>query len=168
MVRVHLSYVPKKQAALVEGIFESMHRYGKICEIKKMLYDGFFEGQISILLDINDEDNEVKYQPLQRMLYMEYWDRYLPATFKGVPPVCYQCRQSGHIRKNCPMVKQLTCSRCLEKGHIARFCKMKEVDIQKELNKYEKIKEGQRQNDINQKSSKGEVLSTLQPRKDPM
>lgn len=143
MVRVHLSYVPKKQAALVEGIFESMRRYGKICEIKKMLYDGFFEGQVSVLLDINDDDNEVKYQPLQRMLYMEYWDRYLPASFKGAPPVCYQCRQSGHIRKHCPMMKQLTCSRCLEKGHTARFCKMKEADFQKELCQYEKVKENQ-------------------------
>ncbi|KAI8078923.1 uncharacterized protein BX664DRAFT_287132, partial [Halteromyces radiatus] len=122
MTRVFLNYVPKKQSVLKEGILESMKFYGKVCEIKKMMNGNFFEGQVSILLDTNDDGVDKKYRPLQRMLYMAHWDRYIPATFKGAPPVCYQCRQAGHIRKECPVMKQITCSRCLEKGHTAKFC----------------------------------------------
>ncbi|KAI9302693.1 hypothetical protein BJ944DRAFT_279544 [Cunninghamella echinulata] len=64
----------------------------------------------------------------------------MSASYKGAPPVCFQCRQSGHIRKDCPMMKQITCSRYLHKGHIARFCKEKEDDIEKEIKRYEQLK----------------------------
>ncbi|KAI8093748.1 uncharacterized protein BX664DRAFT_358151 [Halteromyces radiatus] len=107
MTRVFLNYVPKKQSVLKEGILESMKFYGKVCEIKKMMNGNFFEGQISILLDTNDDGVDKKCRPLQRMLYMSHWDRYIPATFKGAPPVCYQCRQAGHIRKECPVMKHV-------------------------------------------------------------
>ncbi|KAI9309664.1 hypothetical protein BJ944DRAFT_258196, partial [Cunninghamella echinulata] len=96
------------------------------------------------------------------MLYLSFWDSYMPATYKGAPPVCFQCRQSGHIRKDCPMMKQITCSRCLVKGHIARFCKEKNSDIEKDMIRYKLLKEEQRkkkQAAIKQKSSKDEVQS---------
>ncbi|CAO3641225.1 unnamed protein product [Cunninghamella echinulata] len=143
MVRVLLDYIPKKQAELVDGIFLSMSIYGKVCQIKKLTNDGYFEGQVSVLLDTNNTDEAQKYQPLQRMLYLSFWNSYMPASYKGAPPVCFQCRQSGHIRKDYPMMKQITYSRCLHKGHIARFCKEKEDDIEKEIKRYEQLKKNQ-------------------------
>ncbi|CAO3641221.1 unnamed protein product [Cunninghamella echinulata] len=113
-------------------------------------------GQVSVLLDTNDTDEKVNYLPLQRMLYLSFWDSYMPASYKGAPPVCYQCRQTSHIRKDCPLMRQITCSRCLVKGHIARFCKEKDSDIARDMIKYELLKEEQRkkkQEVIHQKSS---------------
>ncbi|KAI8086804.1 uncharacterized protein BX664DRAFT_351204 [Halteromyces radiatus] len=157
MTRVFLNYVPKKQSVLKEGILESMKFYGKVCEIKKMMNGNFFEGQVSILLDTNDDGVDKKYRPLQRMLYMAHWDRYIPATFKGAPPVCYQCRQAGHIRKECPVMKQITCSRCLEKGHTAKFCQMNKEDFNMALEQYEQYEQIKQKQELQQKE---QMIST--------
>lgn len=74
-----------------------------------------------MLLDRRD-DNE-KYQDLQRMLYLEAWDLFAPASYKGAQPVCYYCRQAGHVKRDCPSLQALTCFSCGGKGHTKSRCR---------------------------------------------
>lgn len=64
---------------LVENLKTSMGHYGKVVQIKQRLHEGFFEGEISILLDRSDLPN-APYEDLQRMLYLEAWDMFFPAS----------------------------------------------------------------------------------------
>ncbi|KAI8327637.1 hypothetical protein BC941DRAFT_259914, partial [Chlamydoabsidia padenii] len=122
MVRVHVSGVPfEEENVLATKLLTSMKHYGKICQIKMWRLAGVFEGAITVLLDTNEEHGAV--EPLQRMLYMQDWDIYLPATFKGAPPVCYHCRQSRHLKKDCQVLASLKCYGCNGTGHIARHCR---------------------------------------------
>ena len=40
-------------------------------------------------------------------------------------PVCYYCRQAGHIRKNCPELAKRVCFECGIAGHTRKYCKAK-------------------------------------------
>lgn len=99
MVRVLLDHVPKQQETLLVGIMASMCMYGKICQVVKSTNDGIFEGQVSVLLDINDIDNDTKFQPLQRMLYLSYWDRYASAAYRGAPPYAINVENQVTLKK---------------------------------------------------------------------
>ncbi|KAI8087071.1 hypothetical protein BDF21DRAFT_222749 [Thamnidium elegans] len=57
------------------------------------------------------------------MLYLEAWDTFVPASFKGAQPVCYYCRQAGHVKKNCPSLKLLKCFKYGDSGHTKRRCR---------------------------------------------
>jgi hypothetical protein len=70
---------------------------------------------------------------LTRMLYLREWDVYAPASFKGAAPVCHFCRQSGHVRKNCPDLAKRKCFNCRGFGHTARFCKVRNEQTDAEL-----------------------------------
>ncbi|KAI8327547.1 hypothetical protein BC941DRAFT_519671 [Chlamydoabsidia padenii] len=62
MVRVNLSGVPfAEEEDLRDTIKQSMAIYGKICQIKMTKNSGFFEGEISVLLD-----RQGNAEPLQR------------------------------------------------------------------------------------------------------
>ncbi|KAI8968643.1 hypothetical protein BDB01DRAFT_174089 [Pilobolus umbonatus] len=93
--------------------------------------DGFFQEEISVLLDCNvptaKEDEEHR-QPLARMLYLRYFNKYCPASYKGALPVCYLCRQAGHVKTCCPKIASILCYHCRGRGHIARFCPDKGKD----------------------------------------
>ncbi|CEP16769.1 hypothetical protein [Parasitella parasitica] len=60
--------------------------------------------------------------PLNNMLYLGKFDCFVPATFKGAPPVCHFCRHSGHIRAKCPELARRRCFGCHKPGHIIKFC----------------------------------------------
>ncbi|KAI7876048.1 hypothetical protein K492DRAFT_182083 [Lichtheimia hyalospora FSU 10163] len=62
------------------------------------------------------------------MLYLEAWDVFAPASYKGAAPICYYCRQSGHIRNACPELMKRVCFGCGNKGHTRRFCRVKEPE----------------------------------------
>jgi len=102
MVRVQLDLlrIPEESTFLAD-LIRSLEHYGKVCQVKQFFFHGYFEGKVSVMLDTS-VGNGKKYQPLARMLWLEDWDVYVPAQFKGADPVCYYCRQSGHVRKDCP------------------------------------------------------------------
>ncbi|KAI9309788.1 hypothetical protein BX666DRAFT_2126569 [Dichotomocladium elegans] len=119
------------EATLISKLKKSMAIYGKVCQIKMLTNRGFFEGELSILLDTSgrDDDDPSPVQPLDRKLFLSEWDTLAPASWKGAPPVCYYCRQAGHVRKDCPALQNLTCYKCHRKGHIRRNCRMADVPV---------------------------------------
>ncbi|CAO3686812.1 unnamed protein product [Rhizopus stolonifer] len=125
LTRVHLDFlnIPTGKT-LSDSLFQSFQYYGKVYQIKKFTTD------VSILIDNtgtyeDDEGNQVPVKPLSRMLYLQAWDNYVHATFRGAPPVCYYYRQAGHIRSKCPVLANKEYYRCGTLGHTARACKEK-------------------------------------------
>lgn len=43
----------------------------------------------------------------------------------GAPPVCLNCNEKGHVKRDCPRLK-LLCTECNKKGHLAQNCTMSE------------------------------------------
>lgn len=129
LIRVQLNLLHiSKDSSLLKGLLSSLRYYGQVYQIRRVLCDGYFEGQLTITIDpsvgYKDMKGEIhKAQPLQRMLYLETWDIFAPATFKGAAPVCYYCRQAGHIRNKCPELAKRICFECGEAGHTRKFCK---------------------------------------------
>ncbi|OBZ80357.1 hypothetical protein A0J61_11593 [Choanephora cucurbitarum] len=89
----------------------------------------------------------VPIQQLSRQLYLSFWDKHAPASFKGAAPVCFYCRQTGHVRRECPKLQNQKCYGCGVKGHTRRFCKQKRDKLQEEstdsllIAEYEQIKQ---------------------------
>ncbi|CAO3613463.1 unnamed protein product [Mucor hiemalis] len=55
--------------------------------------------------------------------YIEAWDTFAPASFKGAQPICYYCREAGHVKKDCPELKKVNCFQCGASGHTQRRCR---------------------------------------------
>jgi hypothetical protein len=122
MVRVHAAGIPfADKETLTKNLLLSLGYYGNVCQIQILRRAGMFEGVVSVLLDT--DPNVGKFEPLQRMIYLEAWKKHVPANFKGQPPVCYHCRQSNHLKKDCPELLAIKCFRCGHFGHISRHCK---------------------------------------------
>jgi Zinc knuckle len=126
-VKVNMSHLPlDRQEELKAGLLQSMVRYGRVCQIK--LYTtarGYFEGEGTVILDCTATNPQQQMEALTRMIYLEKWDNYYPATFLGAPPVCYMCRLSGHIKKDCPELAKIRCFKCNETGHMRHDCPKK-------------------------------------------
>jgi hypothetical protein len=124
LVRVTLSQLPYflPDEIMVKQLLEGLRRYGKVCQIKKITNRGYFEGDAVVLMDIKKVDG-ITWQPLARKLYLDPWDMEVTASFRGAPPICYGCRESGHIREHCPKMENVKCYNCYGKGHFARQCK---------------------------------------------
>ncbi|KAI7873376.1 hypothetical protein K492DRAFT_170167, partial [Lichtheimia hyalospora FSU 10163] len=92
LIRVQLNLLHiSKDSSLLKGLLSSLRYYGQVYQIRRVLCDGYFEGQLTITIDpsvgYKDSKGELqKAQPLQRMLYLETWDVFAPATFKGAAP----------------------------------------------------------------------------------
>lgn len=129
LIKVNLTiHTSEEEDELIPLLKSSLGNYGKVCQIKKLLYQGFFEGEISVLLDRSSNGTQQQqYHELTRMLYLESWDTFSPASFKGAQPICYYCRQAGHVKKDCPSLLKLSCFRCGETGHTKRRCR-KNID----------------------------------------
>ena len=37
--------------------------------------------------------------------------------------VCFYCKKSGHIKKDCPELKKIRCFNCGLFGHLSRVCR---------------------------------------------
>ncbi|KAI7875636.1 uncharacterized protein EV154DRAFT_577735 [Mucor mucedo] len=129
LVRVKFSilYIPDKENFL-EYLLASLVYYGQVLEITEYSCVGFFEGQMSVILNTavgyTDEDDEYHASvPLSNNLYLSEWDCFASATFKGAPSVCHWCHVAGHIRSKCPELAKTKCFVCHSHGHTAKFCK---------------------------------------------
>ncbi|CAO3691977.1 unnamed protein product [Rhizopus stolonifer] len=87
LTRVQLDFlnIPTGET-LSDRLLQFCKYYGKVYQIKKHTTDGFFEGQISMMIDStgmyeDDEGNQVPVKPLSRMLYLQAWNNFVPATF---------------------------------------------------------------------------------------
>ncbi|KAG2193793.1 hypothetical protein INT47_009935 [Mucor saturninus] len=130
-VKLSMLRIPDEETFAAD-LKRSLKYYGKVYQIKKFTYHGFFEGEVSVLLDVsegyqNDLGETLKAQPLSNSLYLEQWDCFAAASFKGVLPVCHWCKMAGHFRKDCPESAKRVCFSCNGHGHghTAKFCKTK-------------------------------------------
>ncbi|KAG1049516.1 hypothetical protein G6F43_008161 [Rhizopus delemar] len=111
--------------------------YGRVCKIKQFFCGGYFEGKLSVLMDVSTlSEDALTIRPLDRMLYLPAWDTYAPASFKGASPVCYYCRKSGHIRGACPTLAKRLCSNCGIRGHTVCNCPTPPITESEELDNY--------------------------------
>jgi hypothetical protein len=93
------------------------------------------------------------------------------ASFKGAPPICFLCRQSGYIRKNCPRLEHVTCFNCKGKGHYARHCPEPKANERQQLDDYlestqkvsEKVRDQQGRSTKRAKATKGNMETTHPP-----
>jgi hypothetical protein len=141
-VQMNIPYIPDK-ATFVSDLKRSLRYYGEVYQVKQFTCNGFFEGQVSVMIDVsggyvNGEGKTVPCQPLARNLYLGEWDIYVSASFKGAAPICHFCRQAGHLRSNCPDLAKRVCFSCRDRGHTARFCKAKSVSEGVLLDEYVK------------------------------
>ncbi|KAI7874377.1 hypothetical protein K492DRAFT_137947, partial [Lichtheimia hyalospora FSU 10163] len=89
-VQLNLLYIDTDEA-IRNGLLSSLRYYGQVYQIKRILCDGYYEGQLTVTIDPSMGYTDTKgehheSQPLQRMLYLETWDTFAPATFKGAAP----------------------------------------------------------------------------------
>ncbi|CAO3613701.1 unnamed protein product [Cunninghamella echinulata] len=111
MTRVYLSGVPpEEEDTLKSCLIESMKCYGQVVQILILKDNGYFEGEVSVLLNRSSEESN-------------NWDRYVPAQFKGAPQACFHCRLIGHMKKDCPVLASIKCYNCNGRGHVARNCR---------------------------------------------
>lgn len=139
-VKLSLLRIPDEET-FVANLKRSLRYYGEVYQIKKFTYNGYFEGEISVLLDVsagyvNDTGAVLANQPLTNNLYLEEWDCFASAVFKGASPVCHWCKIAGHIRKNCPELAKRVCFSCNGRGHTAKFCKAKPQSEGDQLDRY--------------------------------
>ncbi|KAI7873558.1 hypothetical protein K492DRAFT_115984, partial [Lichtheimia hyalospora FSU 10163] len=148
LMRVQLNLLHNADDRYIkDDLLSSLRYYGKVYQIRRVLCNGYFEGQLTVTLDpsegyIDDDGNLKEAQPLQRMLYLEAWDVFAPASFRGAAPICYYCRQAGHIRKACPELAKRVCFGCGKTGHTRRYCRARETEKPTEtdlLQQYEEI-----------------------------
>jgi hypothetical protein len=167
MVRVHMSGLPFEKAdELSTNLKKAMEHYGTVCQIKILRQRNTFIGAATVLLDIDDSKREQKFEPLQRMLYLDVWEKYVPANFKGAPPVCYHCRQSGHLKRDCPIMAQIVCYKCDGRGHIARHCdqatiptrRNRSIEEEADLPAAEKITKKSKKDEIQKNEEKHEKI----------
>jgi hypothetical protein len=142
-VKLNLLRIPDEET-FVADLKRSLRYYGQVYQIKKFLFHGYFEGEISVLLDvssgfIDDKGELMSSQPLANNLYLEEWDCFAAATFKGAAPVCHWCRLAGHIRDNCPDLANRKCFNCKARGHTSRFCKVEPLTEGEDLDAYIKV-----------------------------
>ena len=116
-----------QKATFLADLMESLSYYGKVLQVKKFTHLGYFEGKLSVMLDtsVGYQVGDSEYQearPLGRMLYLSEFDCFVPATYKGAPPVCHFCQHSGHVRAKCPELARRKCFGCNKQGHMIKFC----------------------------------------------
>ncbi|KAG2194349.1 hypothetical protein INT47_011516 [Mucor saturninus] len=107
-VKMTLLRIPDKETFLAD-LKRSLRYYGEVYQVKEYTCGGYFEGM----------------KPLTNNLYLEEWDCFASATFKGAPTVCHWCRLAGHVRSKCPDLAKTKCFSCHGHGHTAKFCKKK-------------------------------------------
>ncbi|GAB5592604.1 hypothetical protein Unana1_07504 [Umbelopsis nana] len=141
LVRVSLSRLPLEDPDdLCDGLLNSLRYYGRVVQLKRFTKDGFFEGEAAAILDCSPMNGK-EYQKLDRMLYVMEWDLHVPASFKGAPPICYHCRQAGHVKATCPSLARIICFHCRQNGHTAKNCKKRVTTFREEMDDYVTVRD---------------------------
>ena len=165
-VALTLLHIPA-EGELLHGLQTSLQHYGTVHQIKKFTCEGFFDGKISFVIDTHSpatsaaSGTTVPIQALSRQLYLSFWDKHAPASFKGAAPICFYCRQAGHVRRECPKLHSQKCYGCGMKGHTKRFCKQKQDKLQEEVEdsvliaEYEKLKQNREVGERRDQSTEG-------------
>lgn len=88
-VQLTIVHIPNMETFLAD-LMDSLSYYGKVYQVKKYTCRGHFEGQVSVLIDTSANHTNAKGEtcepePLTRLLYLNAWDIYVPASFKGAP-----------------------------------------------------------------------------------
>ncbi|KAG2191393.1 hypothetical protein INT47_004327 [Mucor saturninus] len=128
-VKMTLLRIPDQETFLAD-FKRSLRYYGEVYQVKEYTCGGYFEREMSVILDISAgyidaSGSKVKKEPLTSNLYLEEWDYFASATFKGAPTVCHWCHVAGHVRSKCPELAKTKCFSCHGNGHTAKFCKKK-------------------------------------------
>jgi hypothetical protein len=143
LTKISFSHLPLEDPEdLCSGLQNSLQYYGRVVQIKRSTKDGHFEGDASVILDRTPIKGK-EFQELKRMMYLMEWDIHAPASFKGAPPVCFQCRQVGHIKAECPRLASIKCFQCQKRGHTARKCPNREQSFDNEIDSYIQVREKQ-------------------------
>ncbi|KAG2192678.1 hypothetical protein INT47_003620, partial [Mucor saturninus] len=132
-VKMTLLRIPDKETFLAD-LERSLRYYGEAYQVKEYTCGGYFEGELSLILNISAgyidaSGDKVKNEPLTNNLYLEEWDCFASATFKGAPTICHWCRLAGHVRPKCPDLAKTKCFSCHGNGHTAKFCKRKKHGV---------------------------------------
>ncbi|KAG2192113.1 hypothetical protein INT47_012405 [Mucor saturninus] len=135
LVHVKLSVlcIPDQKNYL-EDLISSLSYYGHVLQIKEYSCGGYFEGQMSVILNTvvgyTDEDDEYHSSvPLSNNLYLSEWDCFATTTFKGARSVCHWCHVASHIRSECLELAKTKCFACHSNGHTAKFCKSRKRPV---------------------------------------
>lgn len=99
------------------------------------------------------------------MINIERLDKYIPATYKGVPKVCFHCRLAGHKKKDRLELQNIQCYRCKGYGHFRRHCKA-EGELQKTVSPKEKSFEEELDNYMNLTKASGDDFEPQQKEKE--
>jgi hypothetical protein len=132
LTRISFSHLPLEDFEdLCSVLLNSFQYYGRVVQIKWVTKNGILEGEASAILDRTPVKGK-EYQNLERMLYLMEWDLHVPTSFKRAPPVCFQCRQVGHVKAEGPRMASIRCFRCQKSGHTARKCPNREQTYENE------------------------------------
>ncbi|KAI7880895.1 uncharacterized protein EV154DRAFT_485842 [Mucor mucedo] len=95
-VKISLLYILDRKDFL-EKLTRSLLVYGEVLQVKEYTCGGYFEGELSVILD----------------------------TTTGAPIVCHWCHHAGQVRSKCPELAKTKCFACQGYGHTAKFYKKK-------------------------------------------
>ncbi|KAI7873310.1 uncharacterized protein EV154DRAFT_570187 [Mucor mucedo] len=128
------SFANSGQGYVSGGSKRSLRYYGEVYQVKQYTCNGYFEGELSVILDISAgyidvSGDKVKNEPLTNNLYLEEWDCFASASFKDAPTVCHWCRLTRNARSKCPELAKTKCFSCRGSGHTAKFCKKKNLGV---------------------------------------
>ncbi|KAI8972163.1 hypothetical protein BDB01DRAFT_839540, partial [Pilobolus umbonatus] len=122
IVHLNLSDLPMlRPVKVLEGITKSLEVFGDILDIG-LNYDprhNFYMGTGYAVLDLNDLEGEVTFQPLSHTVsWCESTVEDFHVTWKNMPTWCRYCHEEGHTKFNCEKSKaRIICYNCHEVGH---------------------------------------------------
>ncbi|KAG2192707.1 hypothetical protein INT47_010350 [Mucor saturninus] len=107
-MKMNFVRIPDQETFLAD-LKRSLRYYGVVYQVKEYTCAAYFEGELSVILDISvsyiyGTGAKVKNELLPNDLYLQEWDCFAAATFKAKTK-CFSCHDNGHIAKFCKKKK---------------------------------------------------------------